>query len=101
MTTKGKFESYLVANSSTAHIQYEDNEILEEMSSYTEYSLPLVGVTNFGWLVYTRTPSEDMEERGFTDDFIAVLERARKEGYAYVWFDRDGADYDDMPEFDW
>lgn len=87
-----------VADVGTAHITAEDADLLDDGMNPIK---PAVMFGPHGWLIWTRTPTDEMRERGLSDAFLALIERAKAEGFVYLYLDSDGATYADLPTFDW
>lgn len=111
---------------SMIHITPEDAELLDKASNsingyFMAPGLPTAYKYAYGYFVYTYIPDEfgwDVEEKeasdkafkvhldefkrsGFSDGFLGLLTAARDFGCKYLQIDRDGTDYEDVPEFRW
>ena len=84
-------------DASTVHITQEDAQNLDRGDAVACYTLD-----EYGWLVYVGEPESDLENYpGFSDAFLGLISSCREHGCEYLRLDKDGADYDDMPTFDW
>jgi hypothetical protein len=88
-------EIYSFLDISTAHITEEDNKQLDIHALKGE--LPVYALNEYGWFVWAETEFGDDMSSAIKD----VLEIARAHECAYVRFDRDGREYDELPKFEW
>ena len=80
---------------SNAHLSNEDRALLEACAGHDTGEL-LCATTPYGWFVFA------CEERPqISDTLWALFEEARQHGCEYLLFDRDAAEIDGFPVFDW
>lgn len=95
---------------STGHISRETSDWLTEdakknVESVSDPGGPL-GVLNtmngsYGWIVNSPEDNAYRKELNIPDDLKKVLDFAASMGCAYVYFDRDGEVYDELPTYEW
>lgn len=87
---------------STGHMTEEDDKLLKE----SEASL-VVYSYEYGYFVHVpdlKTESSIIpafREHGFSEAFSKIMEYAQGKGFAFVRFDSDGAEYEELPMFNW
>ncbi|TPG55902.1 hypothetical protein EAH89_13255 [Roseomonas nepalensis] len=80
---------------SNAHLTKEDRALLEACAGRDTGEL-LCASTPYGWFVFA------CEERPqISDTLWALFQEARQHGCEYLLFDRDAAEIDGFPVFDW
>lgn len=92
---RGRLASFEVADVSTDWLTDEDRDLLEEGAG----TLTIMDY-EYGWFVWCggREPAErsaDMRSSGYSEQFIALMERANAEGFKYLNIDVEGTEYPD------
>ena len=70
-------------DASTGHITVEDNEMLTELASDSGY----ITCMDYGYLLYVPPSGQQVYPTALSEDFHAVIKRARKLGADYVLLD--------------
>ena len=93
--------SFNVLDMSTEHISESDRlrlgKLMEGLDKW--YDQPIICDYGKGAFVYAAT-DEQSHYRNYSDEFNAIMEYARHNGYKYVCFDCDATVYPDLPRFD-
>jgi len=100
MTIKDPF-IFNVLDISTGHMTKKDGETLQK---YEAECKPFSGyeLRGYGWLVYVGAIMDNWSEAPrMSGAFRNVLRVAKKLGCDYVRFDRDGKEYEELPQFNW
>ena len=80
---------------SNAHLTNQDRALLNACAGRDTGEL-LCATTPYGWFVFA------CEERPqISDTLCALFQEARQHGCEYLLFDRDAAEIDGFPVFDW
>jgi hypothetical protein len=92
---RGRLMSYEVADLSLSWLTEHDVELLE----LREGDLVLMDY-EYGWLVWcggreSVERADAMRAAGYSEGFIALMERAHREGFRYINFDQDGSEEPD------
>lgn len=109
--TLSNVETYVFPVLSTAHIREGDAKLLEKFcEDEREGFMPsLDGVAiheqPYGWRILVLNDcdlnEEQLQERGFSEEFIDLLRMVKKGSYTGLWLDRDGETYEHLPSFEW
>jgi len=86
---------------STGHIQESDVEILEDNSEGLCFSVAQYEegfYINLANVELDRLPQDCAK---FSSAFQHILAQAKKAGFDFINFDRDGEEYEHLPKFDW
>lgn len=104
-TLKKNFKVFTVLDISTGHISKKDDDLLERSDNNP---CPVVGYqTGYGIMVLVPDAIElpnvtnRLKRHKFSEQFIKILKFAQQRGCAYVNFDRDGPQYDDLKIYNW
>ena len=93
------------ADISTCHITKEDNDLLLQ-----EVGKDLLLLTEFeyGYFLrlfddehYANTKWQEIRDLGYSKPFIRLLKRCVKEGFQGICLDQAGAEYNELPSFEW
>lgn len=81
---------------STGHLREQTCQQLGDYDGVTAHHL------TYGWLLYVRDPDDEPADRAdWPDELVPILRLAQACGCAYVLFDADGPQTDDLPVFEW
>lgn len=85
---------------STAHISPKDNELMHRQ----DHGLAVYPY-EFGDMIYVggwdKLDSASLIKFGFTPEFVLLINLAAQHGCKFLYLDRDGVIYEDLPKFDW
>lgn len=99
----------------TSHITKEDDKLLrkEDLAEISVYQVK-GGKTLFGYLIYTgledntsineqinKPTQKALLKAGFSENFVSLLNKAKKNGCKFLQLDCDGIEYEDLQTFDW
>lgn len=96
----GEFDVIKVAGISTGHYTKEDDDLLAKAVTDSDAPMEVVRF-EFGFFVYVADCYEDMERYGFSEYFIAAIEKMRDGGFTWASFDCDGMKYKWLPYHEW
>lgn len=83
----------------TTHVSQQDYELLSTLPSCHSY--------DEGVFIHVPTDIDysvrvnDVNERGFSPEFLQLMEEAYKADCCWLQLDCDGPDYDHLPTFEW
>jgi hypothetical protein len=99
----------------TSHITKKDDKLLrkEDLAELSVYQVK-GGDILFGYLIYTGLedntsineqifkPTKDaILKAGFSENFVSLLNKAKKNGCKFLQLDCEGVEYEDLQTFDW
>lgn len=98
-------ELYSYLDISTAHITKEDGELLQKHGKDTlDQRKALTGpiVYDYGYGSFVSVGAEGCDRyNDYSQAFRDIMEFARSRGCFFVRFDGDGAEYEELPTFEW
>ena len=86
---------------STGHLCLKDKQLLDDAVK-GESENPMVAYEyEYGYFVYVPDDDTNIKEYGYSQEYINILDTARKQGCKYIQYDGEGIVYEDLPTYEW
>lgn len=86
-------------------LELSTGHVSETTAKWLDKAITAQGIAGalweYGWFVYCVDENSGTDEYVYPDDLWGVMCFARKHGFYWVRFDRDGDCIDGLPTYDW